>query len=71
MNTEIVRRLRDSLLAQDDPTTLIAETLLRGLDDAITEKMVDIVMRDRAQEELADMAREDELTERNGGEGSK
>jgi hypothetical protein len=60
MNTEIVRRLRDSLLAQDEPTTLIANTLLSSLDDAIVEKMVDTVMRDRAMESMADAAREEE-----------
>jgi Arc-like DNA binding domain len=60
MNTEIVRRLRDSFLAHDEPTTLIAKALLSGLDDAIVEKIVDTVMRDRAAETMADAAREDE-----------
>ena len=59
MNTEIVRRLRESFLAQDEATTLIAKTLLSGLDDAITEKMVDLVMRVRAEEAMADQAADD------------
>jgi hypothetical protein len=71
MNTEIVRRLRESFLAQDEQTTLIAKTLLAGLDDAIVEKMVDTVMKDRAKDELADFAREYELEERESQEDSK
>ncbi|HME28774.1 MAG TPA: Arc family DNA-binding protein [Pseudolabrys sp.] len=71
MNTEIVRRLRESFLAQDKTTTLIAKTLLSGLDDAVIEKMVEIVMRERAEEEMAEMAREDAVLDRDDGEGSK
>jgi hypothetical protein len=66
MNTEIVRRLRDSFL-EDEPTALIAQTLLSSLDDAIVEKMVDTVMRDRAMEDMADAAREEKQIR----EGSK
>jgi hypothetical protein len=60
MNTEIVKRLRQSFLAQEETTTLIAKALLSDLDDAIVGKMVDIFMRDRAEETMADEAREDE-----------
>jgi hypothetical protein len=59
MNTEIVRRLRESFLAQAEKTTVIAKTLLSGLDDQIVEEMVDIVMRERAEEDMADAAREE------------
>jgi Arc-like DNA binding domain len=59
MNTEIVRRLRESFLAQDETTTVIAKTLLNGLDDAIVEEMVDIVLRDRAEDQMADEQREE------------
>jgi hypothetical protein len=43
-----------------ETTTLIAKALLSDLDDAIVGKMVDIFMRDRAEETMADEAREDE-----------
>jgi hypothetical protein len=59
MNTEIVRRLRQSFLAQDETTTVIAEALLRDLDDAIVEKMVNIVMRDEAEQSMADAFNEE------------
>lgn len=59
MNTEIVKRLRQSFLAQEETTTLIAKALLSDLDDAIVEKMVDIFMRDRAAETMADAEREE------------
>ena len=71
MNAEIVRRLRESFLAKDKTTTLIAKALLSGLDDAITGEMVELYMRDRAQEELAEQLREDELIERGREGGSK
>jgi len=64
LNTEIVRRLRESLLARDEPPRLIAKALLSGLDGAIVQEMLDIVMRDHAQEELAEMQREEEQIER-------
>jgi Arc-like DNA binding domain len=63
MNTEIVRRLRESFLAQDEQTTLIAKTLLAGLDDFIVEKMVDMYMRDRAKEDMANALREEQQIE--------
>jgi hypothetical protein len=63
MNTEIVRRLRESFLAQDEQTTLIAKTLLAGLDDFIVGKMVDMYMRDQAKEAMADAAREEQQIE--------
>jgi hypothetical protein len=63
MNTEIVRRLRESFLAQDEKTTLIAKTLLAGLDDFVVEKMVDMYMRERAEEDMADAAREEQQIE--------
>jgi hypothetical protein len=74
MNTEIVRRLRESFLAQEEPTTIIAKTLLSSLDDAIVNEMVDTVMRERAQDDLAyDMRKEARLEEMNREieEGSK
>ena len=58
MNTEIVRRLHESFLAQDETTTLIAKTLLAGLDDGIVNEMVEIFNRDRAEEEMADYYKE-------------
>lgn len=64
LNAEIVGRLRDSVLAKDQPPRLIAKALLNGLDDAIVQEMVDIVTGDRARDELADMAREEEQIER-------
>ena len=54
MNTEIVKRLYESFLAKDEPTTLIAKTLLAGLDDAIVDEMVEIVNRIRAEGDMAD-----------------
>jgi hypothetical protein len=71
MNAEIVRRLRESFLAKDKTTTLIAKALLSGLDDAVTGEMVELYMRDRAEEEMADDMREDELIERERKGGSK
>jgi hypothetical protein len=72
MNTEIVRRLRESFLAQgDEMTTVIAKALLSGLDDAIVEKMVDIVMRESAKEDMAELANEDAREEARIREGSK
>ena len=64
INREIVRRLHESFLAQDEKTKLIARTLLSGLDDAIVNEMVDTVMRDRAIDQMADDAREEEQIER-------
>jgi hypothetical protein len=64
VNTEIVRRLRDSFLTQDNPTKVIAQLLLDNLDGQITSEMVDIVMRDHAQEQMAEAAREEEQIER-------
>jgi len=71
LNAEIVRRLRESVLARDEPPRIIAKALLSGLDAAIVQEMLDIVRRDHAQEELAEMQREDALTERDDDEGSK
>jgi chorismate mutase len=71
LNTEIVRRLRDSVLAKDQPPRLIAKALLNGLDDAIVQEMLDLVMRDHARDELADMAREEEQIERLREEASE
>jgi hypothetical protein len=53
MNTEIVRRLSESFLARDQATTIIAKTLLEGLDDYIVNEMVDTVNRQRAEDDLA------------------
>ena len=53
MNAEIIKRLSESFRV--DQTTLIANALLSGLDDDIVNKMVDIVMRDRAAEDMADL----------------
>jgi Arc-like DNA binding domain len=64
LNEEIVSRLRDSVLANDQPPRLIAKALLSGLDDAIVQEMLDIVTRDRARDELADMQRKEEQIER-------
>jgi Arc-like DNA binding domain len=75
MNVEIVRRLRDSFLARDNPTRLVAEALVEKLDDGTLEEMVDIVMRSHAENELADEAREEwqreRGLERERGEDSK
>jgi hypothetical protein len=40
-----------------------AKTLLAGLDDFIVEKMVDMYMRDRAKEDMADALREEQQIE--------
>jgi plasmid stability protein len=64
LNVEIVRRLRDSFLTQDNPTRLIAEVLLDHLDGAITEELVDIWMKRDAEDMLADDARKEEQIER-------
>jgi len=64
VNTEIVRRLRDSFLTHDNPTKVIAQLLLDNLDDKITSEMVDIVNRSEAEDLLADAAREEEQMER-------
>jgi Arc-like DNA binding domain len=75
MNTEIVRRLRDSFLSRDNPTRLVAEALVEKLDDGTLEEMVDIVMKRHAKDELADMAIDEEKIarglERERGEGSE
>jgi hypothetical protein len=63
MNAEIVRRLRDSFLAQHDRTTLVAEALLENLDEDVIVKMADIVTRSREEDELADIAREEQQIE--------
>ena len=64
MNGEIVKRLRDSFLDQEEPTKVVAKALLSSLDDAIINEIADEVLRDRAQDEMADLAREDELEAR-------
>ena len=71
VNTEIVRRLRDSFLTQDNPTKVIAQLLLDNLDDKITSEMVDIVNRLEAEDLLADAAREEEQIERSLREESE
>ena len=60
MNAEIVRRLRESVLAQGEPAKVVAKALLSSLDDAIVNEIVDTVLRERAQDDLADMAREEQ-----------
>jgi Arc-like DNA binding domain len=64
LNAEIVRRLRESVLARDEPPRIIAKALLSALDGEIVQEMLDIVMRDHAEEELAEMQREEEQIER-------
>ena len=59
MNTEIVRRLSESFLARDQATTVIAKTLLEGLDDDIVDEMVDTVNRQRAEDDLANAMLDD------------
>lgn len=64
MNTEIVRRLRESFLIGLKPAELAANALFDTLDDALMAVLRDRFQRELAQEALADMAREDELIER-------
>jgi hypothetical protein len=71
MNTEIVRRLHESFLAKDDPTTIIAKALLEGLDDGVVETMVETVLRDRADDAMADAWKEDQRFERERDKESK
>lgn len=74
MNAEIVRRLRDSFLAQHDRTTLVAEALLESLDDNVIAKMADIVMRSREEDELGYMgqdALDEQRTEEDMERGGK
>lgn len=62
--THYVRRLRESFLAEEGATTLIAKTLLSSLDDAIVNEIVDTVIRERARDNLAgDMRKEERLEE--------
>jgi plasmid stability protein len=75
LNAEIVQRLRESVLARDEPPRIIAKALLSGLDGAIVQEMLDIVMRDHARDELVYMAQDaldeqriEEDMEREGGE---
>jgi hypothetical protein len=58
MNTEIVRRLTESLLSSENKPKLIAQALVDNLDDEITAEIADLVLRARADDELADMARD-------------
>jgi hypothetical protein len=48
MNAEIVTRLERSLQRDEDKIETAAQALVAGLDDAIIEKIVEIVEEDRA-----------------------
>jgi hypothetical protein len=60
MNAEILQRLQNSFRAdamqQKDIHTRMAETLLEGLDQAIVDKMEDIIQQARADDAAADAA---------------
>jgi hypothetical protein len=62
MNAEIIKRLGGSLRVPD-PTTLIAEAVYRGLDDFVLAKVVDMYLRSRAEDDVADAMRKEERLE--------
>jgi hypothetical protein len=59
MNVEAVKRLTESFHLPDQ-TELIVDILLRNLGDAVVNKLVDKVVRDRMTDEEADRQHEDE-----------
>ena len=68
LNNEIVKRLTESLLSRENKTELVAQGLLDNLDPAIIDTLVDLVLRARADDELADMARDWAREDQQGGE---
>jgi hypothetical protein len=62
MNTEILKRLGESLRVPN-PTTLIAEAVYKGLDDFVLAEVVDMYLRSRAADDLADAMRKEERLE--------
>jgi hypothetical protein len=63
MNAEIVARLERSLKQDEDKIETAAQALIAGLDDAIIERIVQIIEEDRAA--MADYdAYSDELNRR-------
>jgi hypothetical protein len=56
MNTEIVRRLGESIRAKDEPTKVVAEALLDCLPDEVVNEIEGILMRYRAEDYMADTA---------------
>src|SRR5262249_17720779 len=62
MNAEIIKRLGESLRMLDQ-TTLIAQDVYKGLDDFVLEKVVQMYLRNRAEDDLADDMRKEEQLE--------
>jgi Arc-like DNA binding domain len=62
MNAEIIKRLGESLRVPDQ-TALVAEAVYKGLDDFVLEKVVEMYLRSRAEDDLADAMREEEQHE--------
>jgi hypothetical protein len=62
MNTEIVRRLRESFGAQQKTPKLIAEAVLEGLDDEVVSEIADTLKQWEADDWAADT--HDEFRER-------
>ena len=55
MNTEIVRRLGESIRAKDEPTKVVAQALVDCLPDEVVGEIEEILMRYREADYLADM----------------
>jgi hypothetical protein len=55
MNTEIVRRLSESIRAKDEPTKVVAQALVDCLPDEVVGEIEEILMRYREADYLADM----------------
>ena len=60
MNTEIVKRLTQSLHAGVTRPAVIADALLNGLDSEVVNLLVMRVLHDQAKDEQADHLREEE-----------
>ena len=59
LNTEVIRRLFNSFSIVNQPQ-VIADALLKGLDDDVAEEVFKRMLRDRATDEEADRLREEE-----------
>ena len=60
MNAEIVKRLNNSFREMHGPK-LVAQALIRDLDDEILNEIVAALQRMRGEDELADDLRKEEL----------
>jgi hypothetical protein len=62
MNSEIVERLQRSFHHEEEKINLVAQGILDSLDDATHSRLVEIVLRDRAEVET--QMQEDEIREK-------